>query len=118
MARRRRKIFTLDANGQAIGRLASNIARILIGKHRVSFTPDRDGGDKVLVTNIGQAVFTGKKVAQKIYRHHTAHPGGLKEVPARSVFANPAQAVRLAVSRMLPRNSFRSARLRRLRFAS
>lgn len=112
-----RKKITIDANGKPPGRLASEIARYLMGKHKISYVLNRDLGDKVEVTNAAGVVFTGKKLEQKEYKHHSMHPGGLKRVPAKKqVLEDPEFVVRHAVSMMLPRNKFRTARLRRLHF--
>ncbi|MDO8626001.1 MAG: 50S ribosomal protein L13 [Candidatus Magasanikbacteria bacterium] len=117
MSRVSRKTIALDAAGNTPGRLATQIAQILIGKHKVSYVPQWDMGDRVTVTNADQAVFTGKKAAQKVYRHHSMHPGGLKEIPANMVIREkPEFVIKHAVSKMLPRNKFRTARLKRLRF--
>ena len=71
--------FVVDANGQVLGRLATRIARILIGKDKPQFTPYLDCGDHVVVINAERVRLTGNKIDQKIYRHHSGHPGGLKE---------------------------------------
>jgi large subunit ribosomal protein L13 len=112
-----RKIFEIDATGKAPGRLASEVAQILIGKHKPTYEPYLDKGDKVVILNADKIVFTGKKKDQKVYRHHTMHPGGLKEVPAVKMLAEkPEEVIERAVARMLPKNSMREARLKRLSF--
>jgi len=75
--------FVVDAEGQVLGRLATRIARILIGKDKPSFTPSLDCGDHVVVINAERVRLTGNKIDQKIYRHHSGYPGGLKEIPIR-----------------------------------
>lgn len=107
----------IDASGKHPGRLATEIARFLMGKHKTSYDPAVDRGDKVIITNVDKIFFTGKKVEQKVYRHHTMHPGGLKETPVKRVIkGNPAEVVRRAVAKMLPKNKFRSDRMKRLQF--
>ncbi|MBI5221265.1 MAG: 50S ribosomal protein L13 [Candidatus Magasanikbacteria bacterium] len=113
----KRKTIEIDATGQAPGRLATKIATILMGKHKVKFTPHIDYGDKVVITNYDKIVFTGKKLEQKLYRHHSNHPGGLKEVPAKKIMAEkPQEAIRSAVIKMLPKNKLRDQRMIRLHF--
>lgn len=117
MASKKHQRIEIDASGLAPGRIATQVASYLIGKHRVSYTPHIDTGGAVVVTNADKAKFTGKKVVQKLYRHHTMHPGGLKEIPAKKIVKeNPVEVIRHAVSKMLPRNKFRTQRLRRLSF--
>ncbi|MEP7338919.1 MAG: 50S ribosomal protein L13 [Acidobacteriota bacterium] len=94
----------IDANGQTVGRLASEIARLLMGKHKPTYTPFLDTGDHVIVINAAKVVFKGNKTEDKIYRHHTGWPGGLKEVKAKDMLANkPARLVELAIRGMLPK---------------
>ena len=118
MARTKRKVITLDAAAQAPGRVAAKAAVILMGKHKTSYEPQVDMGDRVVVINAGQVHFTGKKLEQKLYRHHSMHPGGLKEIPANKIMReNPGESIRHAVTKMLPKNKFRTARLRRLKIS-
>ncbi len=106
----------IDASGQVLGRLATRIANFLNGKGKTSYTPYQDMGDAVVVRNAAQIKVTGKKSEQKTYRHHTTYPGGLKERPFKMVFqTNPGEVIRLAVSRMLPKNKLRSRKLKRLK---
>src|ERR1700739_2213668 len=79
--------FVVDATGQALGRLASRVARMLIGKDKPSFTPYLDSGDHVVVINADKVRLTGNKVEQKVYVSHRGYPGGLKEVPAKRLRA-------------------------------
>lgn len=117
MSRNKRKIHEIDAAGAAPGRIATAIASLLIGKHKATFTPHLDQGDKVVVKNAAQVVFTGKKLLQKEYKHHSMHPGGLKAIPAKKVLTErPEEIIRHAVWKMLPRNKHRDARLKRLSF--
>lgn len=112
------KKIELDAAGVAPGRLATQIATLLMGKHKPKYDPHLDLGDKVVVKNAAALHFTGKKMEQKLYRHHTNNPGGLKEIPAKKIFTdNPEEIIRLAVVKMLPKNKLRTARLNRLSFA-
>jgi len=112
-----RKTIEIDATGQAPGRLATKIATLLMGKHKVKYTPNIDAGDKVVITNCDKIVFTGKKLEQKIYRHHSNHPGGLKEKQAKTQMAeSPEELIRLTVAKMLPKNKLRDQRMIRLHF--
>ena len=105
----------MDAAGQAPGRLASEIARLLIGKHRVDYVPNVDMGDAVEVTNCDQMKVTGTKMTGKIYYRHSGWPGGLKEEQLKKVFArDPGEVLRRAVLRMLPKNKLQKERIKRL----
>jgi large subunit ribosomal protein L13 len=106
----------VDAAGQVLGRLATVIARVLIGKDKPNFTPYLDCGDHVVVINAQKIRLTGNKLEAKIYRHHSGFPGGLKEVPAKRLRANRADwMVREAVLGMLPKNKLRASRAKKLR---
>ena len=108
--------FVVDANGQVLGRLATRVARILIGKDKPQFTPHLDCGDHVVVINAERVRLTGNKIDQKIYRHHSGHPGGLKEEPIRRVLdRRPTEVIREAVLGMLPKNKLRAKRAKKLR---
>ncbi len=108
--------FVVDANDQVLGRLATRVARLLIGKDKPSFTPHLDCGDHVIVVNAEKVRLTGNKIDQKVYRHHSGYPGGLKEVPVRSLLQRrPEEVVREAVLGMLPKNKLRAHRARKLR---
>ena len=98
-----RKWYIVDAEGKTLGRLATEIATVLRGKHKVTFTPHVDGGDFVVVVNAEKVVLTGKKLDQKMLRKHSGYVGGLKEIPYREVLAKkPEFAFEEAVRRMLP----------------
>ena len=98
----------VDAQGQVVGRLASQIARMLMGKDKPTYTPNRDEGDVVVVVNAAEVEFTGRKWDQKLYRWHTGYPGGLKERTAKDQFQRrPAAILEEAVSGMLPKNNLR-----------
>ena len=99
-----KKWVVIDANGLVVGRLASIVAMRLRGKHKPSYTPHVDCGDNVIVINADKVKFTGRKREQKVYYHHTGHPGGIKERTARSILEGrfPERVVEKAVERMLP----------------
>ncbi len=115
MANIERKTTTFDASGKIVGRLASDIARRLMGKTSVAYQPNVDAGEFVKVTNASKMVVTGKKMTQKVYQHHTAHPGGLRTKTIAEMWAaDPTDVLRMAVSRMLPKTKHRKARMMRL----
>ncbi len=108
--------FVLDASNQALGRLAAQAARILIGKDKPAYTPHLDCGDHVVVVNAEKIRLTGNKIDQKVYRTHSGYPGGLKEVPVKRLLPNRADwVIREAVLGMLPKNKLRARRARKLR---
>jgi large subunit ribosomal protein L13 len=93
----------VDADGKVLGRLASRVATILQGKHRAAYVPHMDTGDFVVVINAEKVVMSGKKLDQKVYRHHTGYVGHLVETSAREMMEKkPEEVIRLAVKRMLP----------------
>ena len=101
-----RKWYVIDATGWRVGRLATEIATLLRGKHKPEFTPHVDTGDFVVVTNVEKVVFTGNKLQKKIYRRHSGYPGGLKEVRAIDMLkTHPERVLYSAVKGMLPHNS-------------
>jgi large subunit ribosomal protein L13 len=113
-----RKTYSVDATGKVLGRLASDIARHLMGKTNVNFQPHIDAGDVVIVTNVAKIVFTGNKMDQKVYHRHTAHPGGLRTTTLATKWQkSPADVLEAAVSRMLPKNKHRTARILRLKIS-
>jgi len=100
-----RKWFIIDANGKTVGRLATEAARLLMGKNKPTYTPYIDVGDHVVVINAEKVVFTGNKWQDKVYRHHTGWPGGLKEVTARKQLQqHPERILESAIRGMLPKN--------------
>ncbi len=100
------KWLLVDAEGQVLGRLSSQIAILLRGKHKPTFTPHLDTGDFVIVINADKIVLTGSKLKDKYYYHHTGYPGGIKAAQAEKMLADkPTELVRLAVKRMLPKNA-------------
>jgi large subunit ribosomal protein L13 len=105
----------VNAEGQVLGRLASRVATLLRGKSRAEFAPAGDFGDHVIVLNAAKVRWTGKKLDQKVYRHYTGYPGGLREVGARKLAeTRPDQVIREAVLGMLPKNKLRKRMVRRL----
>jgi large subunit ribosomal protein L13 len=111
--------YVIDAEGKVLGRLATEIARRLRGKHKPIYTPYVDTGDFVIVVNAGKVKLTGKKLTDKIYYHHSGYPGGLKETPAGKMLQEkPGEVLRLAVRGMLPKNSLGRAMLKKLKIYS
>lgn len=111
-----RKWYIIDAKGKPLGRVASQVAHVLRGKHKPTFTTHVDTGDFVIVLNCKEAVLTGKKLEQKMYRHHTGYVGGLKETPYKVIMEKkPELAMMKAVQRMLPKNRLGKAMLKKLR---
>ena len=111
-----RKWYLVDADGQTVGRLATEIARVLSGKNNPRYTPFMDTGDHVIVVNARKAVFKGSKAEQKVYRHHTLYPGGLKEISVKDQFAkHPERVIESAVKGMLPKNKLGKAMAKKLK---
>ena len=111
-----RQWHVVDAEGQILGRLATRVANLLTGKDKAVFTPFLDTGDHVIVVNADKIRLTGKKLADKYYRHHTGYPGGLRKVSAGVVMArNPERVVREAIIGMLPKTKLGRAMRRKLR---
>jgi large subunit ribosomal protein L13 len=101
-----RKWYVVDAEGQRLGRLATEIATLLRGKHKPDFTPHMDTGDFVVVINADKVIVTGRKPAQKLYRRHSGRPGGMKTETFSQLQARiPSRIVEQAVKGMLPKNS-------------
>jgi len=108
--------FVVDATDQVLGRLATKVARLLIGKDKTNFTPYLDSGDHVVVINAEKIRMTGNKLEQKVYYSHSGYPGGLKAVPAKRVReSRPEWVVREAIVGMLPKNKLRARRAKKLR---
>lgn len=113
---RSRRWLIVDATGKTLGRLAVDIAKRLIGKHKPWYCDQRDCGDYVIVTNIDQIKVTGAKVTDKVYYSHTGYKGHLKEANFAHVFKKtPAKVLELAVKGMLPKNKMRKERLKRMK---
>ncbi|NLO83269.1 MAG: 50S ribosomal protein L13 [Clostridiales bacterium] len=111
-----RKWYVVDASGKPLGRLASEIAKILRGKHKPIYTPHVDTGDFVIVVNAEKVQLTGKKLDQKMYRRHSQYPGGFKETPYRELIARkPDFVIYKAVKGMLPKNRLGRKMLKKLR---
>lgn len=111
-----RKWYIVDAEGVALGRLASQVATILRGKNKPEFTPNVDCGDYVIVINTDKVVLTGKKMEQKFYRYHTGYVGGLKEIGYDKIMKEKSDfAVREAVKGMLPKNSLGRKMIKKLK---
>jgi large subunit ribosomal protein L13 len=118
-AEAKRDWILVDAKGLVLGRMASQIAKILRGKHKPTFTPSVDMGDFVVVINAQQTVLTGAKPTDKNHYWHTGYPGGIKEVTYGELRENnPEKMLMLAVKRMLPRNKMRKTFLRKLKVYS
>ncbi|MBE7015114.1 MAG: 50S ribosomal protein L13 [Ruminococcaceae bacterium] len=101
-----KKWYIIDAEGKVLGRVATQVATILRGKHRPTYTPNVDCGDNVIVINCEKAVLTGKKLDDKFYYRHTGHIGGMKATSYRELMEKkPEQAMMLAIKGMLPKNS-------------
>ena len=110
-----RKWYVVDAEGKTLGRLASEVAKVLRGKNKAIFTPHIDTGDYVIVVNAAKVTVTGKKLDQKIYRSHSGYVGGMKETTLREMMAKkPERVVELAVKGMLPKGPLGSQMLRKL----
>lgn len=100
-----RKWHIIDAKGKTVGRLATEAARLLMGKNKPTYTPYIDVGDHVIVINAEKVVFTGNKWQEKVYRHHTGWPGGLKEITAqKQLQQHPERILEFAIRGMLPKN--------------
>jgi large subunit ribosomal protein L13 len=108
--------YVVDATDQVLGRLATRVARVLLGKHRPWFMPHLDTGDFVVVTNAGKVRLTGRKLDQKIYRRHSGYPGGLKETRAREVQSrHPERLIEEAVRGMLGKSRLGRKQLKKLK---
>lgn len=100
------KWYIIDAANKPLGRVATEAAKLLRGKHKPTFTPNIDTGDHVIILNVKDVILTGNKLNQKIYRHHSGYIGGMKEVSAKVMLEkNPEKAMTLAIKGMLPHNS-------------
>ena len=110
------KWYIIDAANKPLGRVATEAAKLLRGKHKPTFTPNIDTGDHVIILNAKDVILTGNKLNQKIYRHHSGYIGGMKEVPAKVMLEkNPEKAMTLAIKGMLPHNSLGRAMAKKLR---
>ena len=108
--------YLIDGNNAVVGRLATIIAKIIRGKHKATYTPHMDNGDFVVVKNIENIKFTGKKFKNKKYYKHTGYPGGIKETtPERLLKKKPGESLKLAVKRMLPGGPLAKKQLTKLK---
>jgi len=107
----------IDATKKTLGRLATEIAKILQGKHKPDYAPQKAGDETIEVLNVEKIKITGKKIEQKVYFRHTGYPGGIKETPLKELFEkNPKEVLKKAVWGMLPKNRLRKQRIKRLTF--
>ena len=114
-----RKWYIIDASGKPLGRVAAEAAKLLRGKHKPTFTPNVDTGDHVIILNCKDVILTGKKLDQKVYRHHTGYIGNMKETSARSILQDkPEKAMMLAIKGMLPKNKLGRQMLTKVRIYS
>lgn len=112
----KRKTHTINAQGKSVGRVATQIAKLLQGKHKPSYLPNQDRGDFVKVKNVEKMEFTGKKLEQKKYFQHSGYPG-IKEKPMKEVFEeNPDKVLFRAVAGMIPKNKLHKQRMQRIKF--
>ena len=110
------KWYIIDAANKPLGRVATEAAKLLRGKHKPTYTPNMDAGDHVIILNASEVVLTGKKLDQKIYRHHSGYIGGMKETTARVMMENnPERAMMLAIKGMLPKNSLGRQMIKKVR---
>ena len=111
-----KKWYIIDATDKSLGRVASEAAKLLRGKHKPVFTPNEDVGDYVIILNCKDAVLTGRKLDQKVYRHHSGYIGGMKETSARVMMEKtPEKAMFKAVQGMLPHTKLGRQMLKKLR---
>jgi large subunit ribosomal protein L13 len=112
----KRHWHVLDASGRVLGKLATEAAQLIMGKHKPTYTRHLDVGDYVVVTNAGKIVLTGNKTQQKVYHRHTGYPGGLKTVTFEKMIAEkPTWVIEHAVKGMLPKNRLGAAMLKKLK---
>lgn len=110
------KWYVIDATGKPLGRVATEVAKLLRGKHKPTYTPSIDTGDHVIIINCSEAVLTGKKLDQKVYRHHSGYIGGMTETSARVMMENtPEKAMMLAIKGMLPHTKLGRQMIKKLR---
>ncbi|CAD2072560.1 50S ribosomal protein L13 [Phocicoccus pinnipedialis] len=110
-----RKWYVIDAAGQTLGRLSTEVATILRGKHKATYTPHADCGDYVIIVNAGGIELSGNKAADKVYYKHTGHPGGIKEITAGELREkNPTRLLEKAIRGMLPKTTLGTAQAKKL----
>ena len=111
-----RKWHLIDAENKVIGKTAEQVAVLLRGKNKVDFTYNEDKGDYVVIINVAKASFSGRKIENKIHRHHSGYIGGLKEIPMSDYFGRfPDNVMREAINGMMPKNKLRTPMMRRLK---
>ena len=111
-----KKWYIIDAANKPLGRVATEAAKLLRGKHKPTYTPNADAGDHVIILNCDQVVLTGKKLDQKIYRHHSGYIGGMKETTARVMLdKNAGNVMTIAIKGMLPKNTLGRQMIKKLR---
>lgn len=114
-----RKWFFVDASGKTLGRLSTQIATILSGKHKPIYTPHTDTGDFVIVINANKVKLSGSKWSNKVYYHHTGYPGGIKQVKAEDLLKNhPERLIQKAVKGMMPKNQLNRYSIQKLKVYS
>ncbi|HID16508.1 MAG TPA: 50S ribosomal protein L13 [Candidatus Atribacteria bacterium] len=112
----KRKWYVIDATGKPLGRLATQVANILRGKHKPIYTPFIDTGDYVIIVNAEKVVLTGNKEEQKVYYRHSGYPGGIKKIPYKKMKEKfPERVIKIAVKGMIPHNSMGRKMLRKLK---
>jgi len=112
----KRDWYLVDAQDKVLGRLATEVARRLRGKHKAEYTPHMDTGDYIVIINAEKIVVTGKKTDDKIYYHHTGYPGGIKQIKFKDqLIKDPTQIIEKAVKGMLPKNSLGRDMFRKLK---
>lgn len=112
-----REIHTIDVKDKVLGRVASQVTLLLRGKNKVTFSPHLDEGDEVIIKNVDKMKFTGKKLEQKVYKHHTGYMGHLKTIKMKDIYQkSPKKVFQKAVYNMLPKNKLRSKTMKRLKF--
>ena len=110
------KWYIIDAANKPLGRVATEAAKLLRGKHKPTYTPNIDTGDHVIILNCKDAILTGRKLDQKVYRHHSGYIGGMHETSARVMMENtPEKAMMIAIKGMLPHTSLGAKMLKKLR---
>ncbi len=111
-----KKWYVVDADGMVVGRLASRVAAILRGKHKPTYTPHVDTGDYVIIVNAEKVRFTGKKLEQKVYYHHTGYPGGLRKFTAKEIMMkHPERIIISAIKGMMPKNRLGRQQIKKLK---
>ncbi|OHB33141.1 MAG: 50S ribosomal protein L13 [Desulfuromonadaceae bacterium GWC2_58_13] len=112
----KREWFVIDLDGKVLGRAATEIARVLRGKHKAIYTPSVDTGDFVVVLNAEKVALTGNKLADKMYHHHTGYPGGIRSINAEKLIAKrPEDLIKKAVKGMLPKNKLGRQMFRKMK---